>query len=140
MSWPCIPLTKTINTGGLHSGDQVIYTITYSNPSQYTWYNLEIRDYLPNSLTGVFTPKEHTKNGQTFIWTGLTLKPGESKTITFSGTLICVGSGCVEPGSSMCNFVELWQGTGQVASAQACAKILACKIDAHCPNEETCDA
>lgn len=40
----------------------------------------------------------------------------------------------------MCNIVELWQGSGQIATAQACAKILACKTDAQCPNTETCDA
>lgn len=128
-----------MNTGALLSGDAVVYTITVSNPSQYTWYNLEVRDYLPSSLTGTFTPKQNKVTGQLYTWTGIKLDPGQSMSIVFSGKLICVGSGCVMPGTTMCNFAELWQGTGLVQSAQACAKILACTQDSHCAAGQTCD-
>jgi uncharacterized repeat protein (TIGR01451 family) len=83
-----LSVTKTDGQATAAPGAPVSYTITVSNAGPSVVSQLTLTDTLPGALTSpVFTPASGAYNSGTGAWTGITLFPGGSITMTLSGTI-----------------------------------------------------
>ena len=73
-----LSLRKSITqTGVLKNGDAVNYTLELENTGQTTLTDLRAEDLLDSELAFEHADLGGTLNGETVVWTGLTLAPGQ---------------------------------------------------------------
>lgn len=99
-----IELVKTIVWPTIYnSGDTITFSIIVTNKGNTT-ATTDVKDYFPiNSLTNVTASNGWTIQWNTVTWLGITLAPGQSKTLTVSGK---VRYSTLDP--DPCNKAEAW--------------------------------
>jgi uncharacterized repeat protein (TIGR01451 family) len=84
-----LAITKTDGKDSVLPGSSVTYTITVTNNGPSAVQSLTVTDTLPPLLQIpiVFTPAQGVYNETTGLWTGLNLLPGQSVSLTLTGTV-----------------------------------------------------
>jgi uncharacterized repeat protein (TIGR01451 family) len=109
-----LSITKTDGQTTAAPGSAVSYTVTVTNNGGtggvgQTLNSINVVDALPANLQGVtFTPSTGSYNSSTGAWTGLTLAPGQSITLTVAGTV----NSTATIGSSLTNTARVSLPTG----------------------------
>ena len=90
-----LAVTKTVNNSTPNVGDNVIFTITVTNPSASTTAatNVGLSDILPPGLTYQSnTTSTGTYNSGTGVWSIASLNPGVTATLTITATVTTSGA------------------------------------------------
>jgi uncharacterized repeat protein (TIGR01451 family) len=81
-------ISKEADPVSAESGDNVVFTITYSNDGGGTLTEVEITDWLSGDLQPLdFDPPYSSKAGNTYSWNIGSLSPGSSNTITIDARI-----------------------------------------------------
>ena len=97
--YPCIQVTKTVDSARVEEEETVLYTIVVSNHAQATGDlvltgadTLQIVDTLPAifTISNISNDGDYDAGAHTITWdiTETTLEPGESVTVTFNATVL----------------------------------------------------
>ena len=79
---PVVDLTKTADNYYADPGDQITYTVVFTNSGSGTATDIEISDTIPEHVTFISSNLEYSDvNGRTYTWDRGSLGPGESITI-----------------------------------------------------------
>jgi uncharacterized repeat protein (TIGR01451 family) len=89
-----LTVTNTDGQTNATAGATVTYTLTVNNAGPSTLNQISLIDTLPAALqTPVFTPATGSYNSGTGAWTGITLAPAGSVTMTVAGTISASATG-----------------------------------------------
>ncbi len=84
---PDLEIAKTVDTPNAVEGDQVIFTLTVTNPGEFTASGIKVTDQLPTGLTFVSaTASQGTYNSFTGIWNVGTISAGDTTSVTLNIT------------------------------------------------------
>ncbi|GAB4214507.1 MAG: hypothetical protein OHK0012_12690 [Synechococcales cyanobacterium] len=104
-----LAVTKTDGVTTIAPGDPISYTISVTNNGPATLNRITVLDNLPSAVTTpTFMPSTGTYNPITGLWTGLSLAPGNTITLTITGT---VGSS-TPGGTILANQVTVFPPSG----------------------------
>lgn len=121
---PDILATKTVTPENAKRGDSVVYTMTFQNRLATAEAGLTFVDQMPVGLTytegsatynGAATPVP-VRTGQRLTWSGITLAPGETVTIT-------VGARVTSGGGTLTNRAYVLDSSGARVSNVATATL-----------------
>jgi uncharacterized repeat protein (TIGR01451 family) len=117
-----IAATKSVDVTSPRAGDRVVYTVTCTNTGTADAANVTITDVLDvnlHFLTGSASPTPVSISGQTVIWEIGTLAGKETRTITYTATLL----NNVPPTTEIHNFAILRCLDGTTAQQDSSAEI-----------------
>jgi len=97
---PELTLQKSVSRTDVNAGDTLVYTLEYSNVGPTQANNLVITDTLDPNLTFVSADNGGVPTGNLITWTGSSLAPGQTGSVTFTATANAAADGTVISNSS----------------------------------------
>lgn len=92
---PELTLQKSVSRADVNAGDTLVYTLEYSNIGPTPANNLVITDTIDPNLTFVSADNNGIPAGNVITWTGSSLAPGQTGSVTFTATVNAAADGTV---------------------------------------------
>ena len=85
-----LEIAKTVNVAEASIGDEITYTILYTNNGPATVYNVVIQDIYPSEILSFDSsdPTYDLNDGDVYTWNIGILNPGQTGMIVITGTVL----------------------------------------------------